>query len=134
MLGVLVKRCLPWGLLRLEVDLHLADELTHSLEQVPCDGGDRPVRLQGDPLHTPVDVLDLSLVGAQVERDAEGTGAVGRRQWRGFPSPCRQAKRCVLELRLRWSEGHSKLAEHLRVGVQRVAGRAPGVVGQLPPL
>ena len=85
-------------------------------------------------MHTPVDVLDQCLVGVKVERDAEGAGAVGRRQRRGFPSPCRQAKRCMLELRLRWSEDHGKLAEHLRVGVQRVARRAPGVVGQLRPL
>jgi hypothetical protein len=30
----------------------------------------------------------------------------------------------MLELRLRWSEDHSKLAEHLRVCAQRVARRA----------
>jgi len=85
-------------------------------------------------LHTPIDVLDKRLVRAQVERDTEGAGAVGRRQRRSFPSPCGQAKRGVLELRLRRRKHDRELAEHLRVGVQGVAGCAPGVVGQLRPL
>ena len=81
----------------------------------------------------PVDVLDQGLVGAKVERDAEGARAVGRWQRCGFPAAGGETERGVLQLRLGWSEDHRKLAEDLCVCVQRVARRGPGVVGQRRP-
>ena len=70
-------------------------------------------------------MLDHLPVRVEVERDDERAGAVGGGQRRRLPAARGQAKRGVLELGLGRGERRGELAEHLGVGVQRVAGRAP---------
>ena len=82
----------------------------------------------------PVAVLDERLVRAQIERHHDRPGPVRRRQWERLPAARGQPQRCVLELRLGRGQCHRELAEHLSVGVERVAGRRPLVVGELWPL
>src|SRR4029077_7200720 len=78
--------------------------------------------------------LKKPLRGSKVEPGDDRTGAIGGRQHRRLPSPRGQAKGSVLQLRLRKSELYRELSEDLGVGVERVAGRAPRLIGELGPL
>jgi hypothetical protein len=60
-------------------------------------------------------VLSDRVMGVQVERDDQRTGAVGSRQWQGLPSASAEAQSGVLELRLWRGERHCELAEDLSV-------------------
>ena len=132
-LGVLVERRRPRRLLRGGVDLDRTDEGTDRREHLARDLADRPVRRERDLPDTPVAVLDDRFVAAQVERDHQRARAVGRRQRQRLPAACAQPQSRVLKLRLRRSERHRQLAQHLRVRVQRVARRAPGLEGKRRP-
>ena len=48
----------------------------------------------------------------------------------GFDQAVIKAQRGMLELRLGWRQRRRQLAEHLRVGMQGVAGGAPRLVWQ----
>ena len=76
----------------------------------------------------PSTVVDDGLVGVQVEDEAERARPVGCGQRQRLPAADGQPQRRVLELRLRRRQHRGQLPEHLRVGVQRVAGRAPPLV------
>ncbi len=94
---------------------------------------DRTVGSERDALHTPVAVLDERLMDVQVQGGDERARSIGRGKWSGLPATRGQPQRRVLELRLRWSERHRQLAQDLGVSVQRVAGLAPVLVGELRP-
>src|SRR5207247_1292482 len=79
---------------------------------------------------SPAAVLDDRLVGAQIEGGNDGPRAVGRRQRKRLPAARAQPQGGVLELGLRRGKLHRELSEHLRMRVERVAGRAPRVVGE----
>ena len=95
-------------------------------EQLARDVRDRSVRGQRHARGAPVAVLGERLVSVQVEAGDERARAVGRRQRPRLPAARRQAQGGVLKLRLGRRERHRQLAEDLRMGVQRVAGVAPG--------
>jgi hypothetical protein len=80
-----------------------------------------------------VAVLNDRLVGVQVERDDDRAGAVRRRKRAGLPPARRQPERGVQQLRLGRRERGGELAQHLRVGVQRLARLAPVLVRQCGP-
>ena len=73
-------------------------------------------------------MLRHGLVGSQVQGGDDRPGAVGGGQGQRLPAPRGEAQGGVLELRLGRGEGHRELAEHLGVGVQRVAGLSPRLV------
>ncbi len=73
-------------------------------------------------------VLDGRLVRPQVEQRDDRARPVGGRQRRRLPPSRGQPQRRVLELGLGRRQLDGQLAEHLRVGVERVAGRAPPLV------
>ena len=130
-LVVLVERHGPRHLLRRRVDLDRAAEARGpppARSRVTSPTGRSGVSATRS--RAPVAVLDDRLVRVQVERDDERPRAVGRRQRQRLPAARGQAQRGVLELRLGRRERHRELAEHLRVRVQRVAGRAPRLVGE----
>ena len=133
MLDVFVERRRPRGLLWRRVDLDRSGNVGHGGKRVAHDVTHRPVRRQRDEADTTVDMFDDDFVPMQVERDAERTGTVGSRERRGLPSARGQAQGAVLQLRLRWCQLRSQLAEHLRVRVQRVARRRPIVVSKRGP-
>ncbi len=116
-----------------EVDRDRTDKVLDRVEQMASDFGDRSVGLQGDAMDPAVAVLGDGVMGVQVESDDECAGPVGGGQGEGLPPPCAQAEGSVLELRLGRSEGCGQLAEDLGVGVQRVAGGVPFVVGERGP-
>jgi hypothetical protein len=123
---VLVQRDGPGDFLRRQVHgdrphrrQHLAGNLAH-----------RPVRGERDLLPAAVAVLDQRRVIMQVEGDHQHAVAARRGQRGGLPAARRQPQRGVLQLRLWRREVRRQLAENLGVRVQRVAGRAPIIVGQ----
>ena len=135
MLFVFVERDAPADLLRSGIDLDLTGHPAQRGQQLTTDGADRSVTGERDPLLGAAAALDDRLVAAQIERDDDRARTIGRRQGSGLPATGGQPQRGVLELRLGRGEGHRQLAQHLRVGVQRVARFAPGAVGELgPPL
>jgi hypothetical protein len=70
---------------------------------------------------------------AQVKGCDDRAGAVGRGQRERLPAARAQPQRGVLQLRLGRGKLHGELSEHLRVRVERVAGRAPGAVAERSP-
>ncbi len=133
MLVVLIEWRLPGRLLWRGVDRDGPDELTDCFKQVASDLTDRAVRGEGHLLAPAVAVLDDGLVRVEIEGDGERTGPVGSREWEGLPAALSQAKRCMLQMRLRGCELCRKLPEDLGVCMERVTRGAPCVVGQIRP-
>ncbi len=133
MLGVLVERRRPRRLLGDGVDLDGTDEGSHRREHLARDLADLPIGRQRDLPDTPVAVLDDRFVAAQVECDHERARAVGRRERECLPASGAQSQSRMLKLWLGRSEHHRKLAQHLRVRMERVTRRTPGVKGKRRP-
>ncbi len=129
---VRVERDRPRDLLRLRVERHVARERADRVEHVARDRADRPVRGERDPRAAAVGMVHDRLVGVQVEDQGERAGPVRGGQRQRLPAADGQPQRRMLELRLRRREHRGQLPEHLRVGVEGVARRAPPrVVRQL---
>jgi putative spermidine/putrescine transport system ATP-binding protein len=128
-----VQRHLPRDLLRRRIDLHRAAKLAHRGQHPAGHLADRPVGGERNPLGPAAAVLDDRLVDPQVQRDNQGSGAVGRGQRRGLPAPCRQPQRRVLQLRLGRRQLHRELAEDLGMRVQGVTRRAPLLIRECGP-
>jgi two-component system response regulator MprA len=111
------------------VDLDAAGELADRVQELARDSSDRSIGSQGDPPRAAVAVLHERLVGSQIEPRHERARAVWRGQRKRLPAACAQTQRCVLQLGLRGRDRHRQLAQNLRVRVQRVARRAPAIVG-----
>ena len=129
-LVVLVERRRPRRLLRREVDLDTARELGDGREHLARDLGDRPVRRQRDAPRR------ARRCARRRPRARAGRARRRARPSRRAPAAAASPSRA----RVRRSaaccscgsggaERGGELAEDLRVRVQRVAGRAPGVVG-----
>ena len=132
-LAVLVERDAPGDLLRSRVDRDRTAELGDGGEQLPRHLAHRPVRSERDAPRAPVAVLGPRLVAVQVESHDQRPRAVGRRQRRRLPPPRGQPQRGVLQLRLGRSELRRQLAQRLGVGVKRVAGCRPVLIGSTRP-
>ena len=126
MLVVLVQRDLPRHLLGRGIDLDGAPQAPHGLEHLARHLRHGPVGRERDPCLSTAAVLDHGLVRAQVKGCDDRAGAVGRGQRKRLPAARAQPQGGVLELRLGRGKLHRELSEHLRVRVERVAGRAPG--------
>ena len=133
MLAILIERRGPWHLLRGEVELNSSGERTHGVEHLARDLCHGPVRGERSPAAAPVRVLHHGRVLVQVKRGDERAGAVGCRQRRRLPSARCQPQRRVLKLWLGRRQPRRELAQHLRVGMQRVARLAPILVGKCRP-
>ena len=133
MFVVLIERGVPGSFLWLEVDHDRPYQVRDRVEQMASDFGDRSVGPQSDAMDSAVAVLGDGVMSVQIERDDECAGPVGGGQWEGLPTPGAEAKGSVLELRLGLSEGCGQLAKDLGVGVQRVTGGVPFVVGKCRP-
>jgi hypothetical protein len=129
-LVVAVERHRPLDLLRRRIDLRLPRQVPDSLEDLAGDEPDGHVGDERDVGGGAAAVLDHRAVAVQVERDPERARPVGRGQRGRLEPPRRQPQRRVLQLRLGRGERRRQLAQHLRVGVQRVAGVLPIGVGR----
>ena len=79
MLEVLVERHCPRSLLRCRVDPDRADEVAHGSQQLACHVGDGAIGGERDAVRSTVGVFCHGVVAAQVQRDDQRAGAVGRR-------------------------------------------------------
>ena len=113
--------------------LHRAGQCADHRQHLAGHVRDRPVRRERDVSGSSVAVLGDDLVGPQVQRDGQRTGAVWCWQRECLPAAYRQAHRGVLQLGFGRSERRGQLAQNLGVGVQGVAGGTPGVVGERRP-
>ena len=111
----------------------MAAELPQRIQQLARHLAHRAVGGERHAVPATVAVLGDRDVGAQVQRHDQGARPVRGRQGSGLPAPGGQPQRRVLELWLRRREPDGELAEHLRVGVQRVAGGGPAVIGERGP-
>jgi hypothetical protein len=109
------------------------DHFGDTVENLPRDVADGPMRGEGNTATSAIAVLDHSPVGVQVHDDDERARPLGGGKRRRLPAPSSEAERGVLELRLLGRESSSKFSEHLRVGVERVARRTPLFVGKRDP-
>jgi hypothetical protein len=118
MLAVLVQGHLPRHLLGCRIDPDVAPQAAHRLEHLARHLSDGPIGRERDPALSPAAVLENRLVGVQIQRCDEGSGAIGRRQWKRFPATRAQPQRGVLELGLGRRELDRELSENLRVRVE----------------
>ena len=130
-MGVLlvgVERGVPRHLLRRGVDRHLATGGAHRRQHLPRHLADRPVGGEGDALDPAGAVLHDRLVKMQIEGGDQRPAAIRGRQRGGLPAARGQPQRRMLKLRLGRGQLGRQLAEHLGMGVERVAGRSPVLV------
>jgi hypothetical protein len=132
-LPVLVQGHAPTDLLWRRVDLDRAGQPGDLLQDLASDLRHWPLRREGDPGFPPAAVLDDGLVRMEVQSCDERTRTIGGRQRSGLPAAGAEAQGGVLELRLRRRERDRELPEDLRVRMQRVAGRTPGLIGERRP-
>ena len=117
MLLVLVQRGAPRHLLRAGIYLHRARQCADRRQHLAGHVRDRSVRRERDAFGSAVAVLRDDLVGRQVQRDGQRTGAVRGRQRKCLPATYGQAQRGVLQLGFGRSQRRGQLAQNLRVGV-----------------
>ena len=128
-LAILVQRDRPGDLLGLRVDLDLAGQAGR-----PPPGRSRvtsatgPIRCKRDPRLPPIGVLDERLMCPEVEAGDDRARAIRCRQGVRLPAAWGEPEGGVLKLRLGRSQLDRELPEDLGVGVERVAGLAPGLV------
>jgi hypothetical protein len=130
---VLIEGRVPRYFLGLRINLNRADEVTDRGENLPSDGTDRTIRHQRHVADSPTARLHDHLMSAQIDHRHERALAVRSRQGFCLPTSSGQTERCMLELRLGRCDCHGKLAEKLRVGMERVARLMPLLVGKSRP-
>ena len=129
-LAILVQRRGPWHLLWLRVDLDLAGQAAHGLQDLAGHLGHWSVRHQRDADLASIGVLHERLVGAEVQPGDDRAGTVRRREDVGLPPARTETKGSMLQLRLGRCQLDCQLPKDLRVGVERVAGLAPVFIRQ----
>ncbi len=132
-LAILVQRRGPWHLLWLRVYLDLAGQAAHGLQDLAGHLGHWSVRHQRNADLASIGVLHERLVGAEVQPGDDRAGTVRRREDVGLPPAGREPERSMLQLRLGRCQLDGQLAQDLGVGVERVAGVGPGLVGERGP-
>ena len=123
----------PRCLLGARIDLHGTDEVANRSEHGSGHLPDRTVRRERNAPDPSIAMFDQRLMATQIERHHQGTGSIRSWQWPRLPAASGEPECCVLELRLRGSQGHGKLSEHLGMCMQGVAGCGPGFIGERRP-
>jgi hypothetical protein len=112
---VLIERGVLRHLLRPGIYLHRACQRADRRQHLAGHVRDWPVRRERDAFGSSVTVLRDDLVGPQVQRDGQRTGAVRGRQRKCLSAADGQAQRGLLQLGFGRSQRRGELAQNLGV-------------------